>query len=147
MSGIVVVAAAIIRDGRLLLTQRSIERDFPLHWECPGGKVEEGENPREALARELEEELLLMPEELIIQPEPFFTTVFEPPDMPRRVALSFYAATEAVEIDPHLIDVVGLGWFGIAEMAGLRLIPGNLRLLAKLEADGLPILYSSKTRR
>ncbi len=52
-----VVAAVIERDGRLLICQRNAHDRYPLKWEFPGGKVEPGEDPRAALARELNEEL------------------------------------------------------------------------------------------
>jgi 8-oxo-dGTP diphosphatase len=54
----VVVAAVIERaDRRLLIGQRKKEDTSPLKWEFPGGKIEEGELPEAALARELREEL------------------------------------------------------------------------------------------
>jgi 8-oxo-dGTP diphosphatase len=52
-----VVAALIERDGNLLVCQRTRHQTMPLKWEFPGGKIEEGEQPRDALRRELEEEL------------------------------------------------------------------------------------------
>jgi 8-oxo-dGTP diphosphatase len=52
-----VVAALITRDGKLLVCQRTRHQTMPLKWEFPGGKIEEGEQPRDALRRELEEEL------------------------------------------------------------------------------------------
>jgi len=52
-----VVAALIERDGRLLVCRRRPDQQHPLQWEFPGGKVEPGEQPEAALARELEEEL------------------------------------------------------------------------------------------
>lgn len=52
-----VVAALIWRDGRLLICQRTRHQTMPLKWEFPGGKIEEGEQPRDALRRELDEEL------------------------------------------------------------------------------------------
>jgi 8-oxo-dGTP diphosphatase len=52
-----VVAAIIERDGRILVGQRQASQSHPLQWEFPGGKVEPGETPEQALARELEEEL------------------------------------------------------------------------------------------
>jgi 8-oxo-dGTP diphosphatase len=54
----VVVAAVIERgDRRLLIGQRQRDDSSPLKWEFPGGKVEAGETPEAALARELREEL------------------------------------------------------------------------------------------
>jgi len=54
---IVVVAALIEREGKLLVCQRKRGGRFPLKWEFPGGKVQPGESPGEALRRELAEEL------------------------------------------------------------------------------------------
>jgi len=52
-----VVAAVIEKNGKLLVCQRTRHQTMPLKWEFPGGKIEEGEQPRDALRRELEEEL------------------------------------------------------------------------------------------
>jgi 8-oxo-dGTP diphosphatase len=53
----VVVAAIIRRCGRILICRRSAAQVHALKWEFPGGKVEEGESPPQALRRELQEEL------------------------------------------------------------------------------------------
>jgi 8-oxo-dGTP diphosphatase len=52
-----VVAALIWRDGTVLICQRTRHQTMPLKWEFPGGKIEDGEQPRDALRRELDEEL------------------------------------------------------------------------------------------
>jgi 8-oxo-dGTP diphosphatase len=52
-----VVAALIEKNGELLVCQRTRHQTMPLKWEFPGGKIEEGEQARDALRRELEEEL------------------------------------------------------------------------------------------
>lgn len=52
-----VVAGLIAQDGKLLVCQRTRHQTMPLKWEFPGGKIEEREQPRDALRRELEEEL------------------------------------------------------------------------------------------
>lgn len=52
-----VVAALIMNKGTILVCQRTRHQTMPLKWEFPGGKIETGEQPRDALRRELEEEL------------------------------------------------------------------------------------------
>ena len=52
-----VVAALIVRANEILICQRTRHQTKPLKWEFPGGKIEFGEQPRDALRRELEEEL------------------------------------------------------------------------------------------
>ena len=52
-----VVAALILRESKILVCQRRRDDSHPLQWEFPGGKVEPGEIPQEALVRELREEL------------------------------------------------------------------------------------------
>jgi 8-oxo-dGTP diphosphatase len=55
---VIVAAAAFVRsDGRLLLAQRPLGKSMAGLWEFPGGKVEAGESPQQALVRELQEEL------------------------------------------------------------------------------------------
>lgn len=56
MKSIRVVAAVIRKDDKIFATQRGYG-DFKGGWEFPGGKIEEGETPQQALAREIREEL------------------------------------------------------------------------------------------
>ncbi len=56
MKNIEVVCAVIEKDGKIFATQRGYG-EFKDRWEFPGGKVEQGENPKAALAREIKEEL------------------------------------------------------------------------------------------
>lgn len=52
-----VVAALIWKGDKVLVCQRTRHQSMPLKWEFPGGKIEDGEQPRDALRRELDEEL------------------------------------------------------------------------------------------
>ena len=56
MKNIYVVGAALIEDGKLLVTKRNSDRILGDLWEFPGGKIEQGELPQESLKRELKEE-------------------------------------------------------------------------------------------
>ena len=52
-----VVAGLLVRDGLVLICQRRPDQPMALQWEFPGGKIESGESPEQALVRELQEEL------------------------------------------------------------------------------------------
>ena len=57
MKTVKVVAAVIVQYGKVFATQRGYG-EFKDGWEFPGGKIEEGETPQQALVREIQEELL-----------------------------------------------------------------------------------------
>lgn len=143
-TAISVVTGVIVRDGLFLLTQRGRRSDFAFHWESPGGKVEPGEAPRDALRRELEEEVAWRGG--TISWLPFWETTFSAHEIGRRapVTISFFACQAGSGWAPRMScpNVVGLGWFGFEEIAHLDLIPGNRRLwdhmaLAGLSAESL----------
>ncbi|MGP0059491.1 MAG: (deoxy)nucleoside triphosphate pyrophosphohydrolase [Beijerinckiaceae bacterium] len=72
MKLLLVVAAALLDvDGRVLIAQRPQGKALAGLWEFPGGKVEPGERPEAALIRELEEELALKVEEACLAPLTF----------------------------------------------------------------------------
>ncbi len=52
-----VTCAIIIKDNKILVTQRSEKMNLPLKWEFPGGKIEENETAEECILREIKEEL------------------------------------------------------------------------------------------
>jgi 8-oxo-dGTP diphosphatase len=56
---VIVVAAVIEKQGRILVCQRRKGARHEFKWEFPGGKVEHGEEPRDAIVRELREELAI----------------------------------------------------------------------------------------
>jgi len=109
-----VVAAVIIRDGRVLACRRNPDRSAGGLWEFPGGKVEAGESPEDALVREIREELRVDIEvgELIHRGVKRVGSV--------SVDLSSYAAklTDAVPIDST--DHDALRWLGTGELPFLE---------------------------
>jgi 8-oxo-dGTP diphosphatase len=82
-----VVGAALFRDQRCLVAQRSASMLLPGKWEFPGGKVEPGEAPEAALAREIHEELGLH-----VQVGPFLARGTASAKDQRPIALDVYAA-------------------------------------------------------
>lgn len=53
----IVTAAAMIKDGKVLIAQREAGSHMEFRWEFPGGKLEPGEDPEECIVREIKEEL------------------------------------------------------------------------------------------
>ena len=78
MKTILVAAAALIdRDNRILIAQRPEGKSMAGLWEFPGGKVETGERPEEALIRELHEELAIDVTEACLAPFVFASHTYD----------------------------------------------------------------------
>lgn len=119
-----VVSAVMVREGRILLTQRRSEKDYPFTWECPGGKVDGDESHHEAIRRELMEEIgVHIPNEKISETS-LFCREFKSTSSPPSVFVLFYVVSEWW-MDPKPREGQGLGWFTAEEMLRLPLTPGN----------------------
>lgn len=78
MKTVLVVAAALVdSDGRVLIAQRPEGKQLAGLWEFPGGKVEPGETPEIALIRELEEELGIVVKQACLAPFVFASHTYE----------------------------------------------------------------------
>ena len=78
MNIVLVAAVALIdADGRVLLSQRPLDKQLGGLWEFPGGKVEPGERPESALIRELKEELAIDVAESCLAPLTFASHAYE----------------------------------------------------------------------
>lgn len=126
-----VVAALVVQDGRVLLCHRSaVRRWYPDVWDLPGGHVEAGEAPIEALARELEEEVGISIEKL-------------GPESPRVIGAGFAMRIwhierwvgDPVNVSPEEHDDVG--WFTLSEAAELRLAHDDYLRLIRRTLSGL----------
>jgi 8-oxo-dGTP diphosphatase len=126
----VTVVAAVIRDsdGRVLLTQRPQDRHMGGLWEFPGGKVDDGEAPDEALARELAEELDLE----IAVGSPLTFAVHEEPGL--RILLLFYGA-RIISGEPRGHEGQAVKWVPVAELSAFPTPPADAELVRRL-ADG-----------
>jgi 8-oxo-dGTP diphosphatase len=105
MSAVIVVAGVLFERGRVLLTQRKKGAHLEGLWEFPGGKIDSDEDPRDALARELREELGIEVE----VGAPIEITSWRYPE--KRVLLLFFEVTRiASSPEPAIIDVADLMW-------------------------------------
>jgi 8-oxo-dGTP diphosphatase len=128
------VVAAVVRrdDGRFLLSRRLPESHLGGLWEFPGGAVEDGESPAEALRRELLEELGVAVN--VVAP---ITFAFHR-DRKRDVVLLFYR-TCIESGEPAGREGQEVGWFTAPELALLATPPADAELIATLtggEAKG-----------
>jgi 8-oxo-dGTP diphosphatase len=124
---VVVVAAVIVRDGKILACQRSRKDSFALKWEFPGGKVRKGETPDAALARELREELGVaarIGEEL-------FQTRHKYPQMREEIELKFFPAElESDAIVNRVFEKIE--WVEPAALSAKDFLEADRELIAKL---------------
>jgi 8-oxo-dGTP diphosphatase len=126
---LLVSAAVLVEGGRVLLTQRKRGSHLEGAWEFPGGKVEPGEDPRDALVRELREEIGVD----AIAGEPVEVTFHRYPE--KAVLLLFFATARAPgSPDPRAIDVADLRWAAAGELDDALFPPADVPVLAKVRA-------------
>lgn len=126
---IVVAAGVVIEGGRVLLTQRKAGSHLAGSWEFPGGKVEDGEDPRAALVRELEEELGILAD----AGDPLEVTAYEYEK--KEVLLLFFLATRRPgSPDPRALDVGAFRWAALSEIVDAEFPPADVPVLAKVRA-------------
>lgn len=123
-----VVCGAVIREGRVLVCQRSATK-FPANvWELPGGKVEAGEEDALALMRELEEELAIQVE----VGECLGSSVH---DYGRKVVeLVAYEAT-ILAGEPEALEHQALTWLTATNLYSVEWAPADLPLLPSVQAS------------
>ncbi len=124
------VAAAILEDaGRILACRRRADQKHPLKWEFPGGKVEPGEEPLEALRRELDEELGIR----VDSAEEITRYPFRYPETPP-VLLIFYRVSRYSGAMRNRI-FAEMRWAAPRELAELDFLEGDVDFVRRL-ADG-----------
>ena len=126
------MAGALVRaDGRFLLHQRHLASAHGGLWEFPGGKIEGGESPERALARELGEELGIALECTALNPVGFAASPQDSATGQRPILIVLYACREWSG-DPQCLEGEAIGWFAPDEIAGLAMPPLDVPLAARL---------------
>jgi len=128
---LVIVAAALVdADGRVLVQQRAAGRAMAGLWEFPGGKIERGESAETALVRELKEELGISTETACLAPAGFGTAPIEDG---RQLLLLLYVCRKWSGI-PKALDAAALRWVRPLELHDLPMPPADLPLIGLLDA-------------
>lgn len=123
------VVAALVRDpgGRVLLSRRRADQPMGLKWELPGGKVEPGEAPEEALIREVREELGVGCTVGRIDEVVFFAY----PDFD--LYMLVYPCRLAAE--PRAVEVAELAWVEPARLPSYDVLPADRPLVERLARE------------
>ena len=125
MKSIRVVAAIIINDGKVFATQRGYG-DWKDWWEFPGGKIEPGESPEEALAREIREEL-----DIEISIDKFYRTVEY--DYPKFHLVMDCFICHIADGEPVLLEHEAAKWLSPDELSSVQWLPSDVELIVKLK--------------
>jgi 8-oxo-dGTP diphosphatase len=123
-----VVAALIRAEGNILICQRPGHKARGLLWEFPGGKVEPGETPQEALQRECMEELNIG----LTVGKLFARVTHQYPEL--LVRLSLYEASIA-EGSPQNLEHRDIRWASPGELKDFDFCPADKDIIAKLSKD------------
>ncbi len=125
-----VVAALIVNDlGEVLLSQRRADQDLPLLWEFPGGKIEPGESPEVALARELREEL-----DVGVTVGKVWDVLYH--RYPRYdVYMLVYRCWLAPGAQPRAVEVADFHWVARAALERYVVLPADEPLIARLAGE------------
>ncbi len=124
MKTINVVAAVIMKEGKVFATQRGYG-EFKDGWEFPGGKVEAGESPEEALCREICEEL-----EVEVNVGDLIDTIeYDYPAF--HLSMKCYACTIAGG-SPHLLEHEAARWLSADQLDSVAWLPADITLIPKI---------------
>ena len=127
MKHINVVCAVIVNKGRIFACQRGYG-EWKDWWEFPGGKIESGESPEEALQREIREELSIE-----ISIDRHLTTVdYDYPDF--HLTMHSYLCHLKDYIQPHLLEHEAARWLGKDNLEEVKWLPADVEVIKALYA-------------
>ena len=123
----VVVGGLIYQNEKILICQRKEEGDHPLKWEFPGGKLKDSENNKEALKRELKEELSIEVNEMIF----FDEYLYEYKKLSKNLKLVFF---QIFQFEGEILNKVHqqLKWIDISKLGDYDFLEGDLKIINKV---------------
>lgn len=122
-----VAAGVVVENQRVLLSQRSAGTHLAGAWEFPGGKVEPGENPRDAVKRELREEL-----DIDVHVGEILDVAFHEYGEKAITLLFFEAHRTQTSGEPRAVEVAAVKWAEATELKEAEFPPADLAILRKL---------------
>lgn len=125
MQAILVVAGILVRDGKIMISRRPAGAHMGMKWEFPGGKIETGETPEDALRRELMEETGAEVEAVRI----YGAKLWAYPE--KTVLLLFYMA-RLLSGEPRPLEGQTLAWVKPAELGGYAFAPADETIARRL---------------
>ena len=130
----VVVGGLIYQNEKILICQRKEEGDHPLKWEFPGGKLKDSENNKEALKRELKEELSIEVNEMIF----FDEYLYEYKKLSKNLKLVFF---QIFYFEGEIQNKVHeqLKWIDISKLGDYDFLEGDLKIINKLKNNDFNI--------
>lgn len=120
-----VVAAILRKDNRIFATQRGYG-EFKDSWEFPGGKIEENESPRDAIVREIKEELAAD----IIVGELLTTVEYDYPNF--HLSMDCFLAELAPGSDMKLLEHESAKWLGVNELESVEWLPADVEVVRRI---------------
>lgn len=123
-----VVAAIIEKDGKILICRRAENKTRALKWEFPGGKIEPGETPEQAVLRECREELDV---DLCVNGE-FMRVLHSYPDI--EIQLTVFR-TAIIGSDPRCIEHKEIRFVYPSELADFELCPADITVAEKIISE------------
>lgn len=129
MAPLIVTAAVIIKDKKILLAQRLEKSKYSLKWEFPGGKLEEGESPEFCIKREIMEEL-----NLGIEIQDIFKVVYHR-DSDGDILLLCYLC-KALEGDILPLECNDYKWINIKEIPKFSIVKADNPIVEKINVLG-----------
>ena len=121
-----VVAGAIIKEGYVFAAQRGNKGETKFKWEFPGGKIEPGETPQEALARELQEELKIK-----VKVHERITNIVD--EYPTQILHIDTYRCELLEGTPTLTEHINMAWSNKEELDQLEFSAADKPTLEKIK--------------